>query len=91
LKRGLPGTAPALRSALSSKLSPEVKGRIQLLLGPPVPAPAGVAQLHWSRALEALEYAQTASARELMEDLAKGHREEWISQEAKLALKRWRE
>jgi len=79
----------ALRNALASELSAEAKARIRALL-PAESAPiAGPSRLHWTRALEALELAATPAAREVMEEVARGHTEPWIAEEARAALKRW--
>ena len=80
----------ALRRALAGPLSPEGKARIRALLPESSKQSAGPSGLHWLRTLEALELTASPSAREVMEEIARGHSETWITEEARAAVTRWR-
>jgi hypothetical protein len=75
---------PALRQALADKPSPEVQRRLGLLLD----QLEGANRLRRSRAVEVLEQTGTAEARRLLQTLAEGASEAWLTQEAKAALER---
>jgi hypothetical protein len=78
----------ALRQLAKKKPSLEVQRRLDALLnkleGPELPA----AKLQVLRAVEALELAGTAEARQLLDTLAKGEDEAWLTRHAKTALER---
>jgi RNA polymerase sigma factor (sigma-70 family) len=78
---------PALRRALAGRPSPEVRRRAAQLLEktPWAPPPQTLRAL---RAVEALEYAGTAAARELLRDLARGVPDARLTREANAALTR---
>jgi len=79
---------PALRRVLKNRPSIEVQHRIEDLLHTldgPVRAPE---QLRALRALEVLEQTGTAAARQLVQTLAQGEPEGWLTQEAQATLKR---
>jgi WD40 repeat protein len=80
---------PALRRVLAGEASAEVRRRAAVLLEKTPSAP-GPQTLRAIRAVEALEYAGTAAARELLESLARGAPEARLTREAKAALGRWR-
>jgi WD40 repeat protein len=80
---------PALRKALEGQPSAEVRARVGGLLeklkgGPPLPSAELVAQ----RALEALELAGTAEARQALKELTGGPPDGAIAEAAKAALER---
>jgi RNA polymerase sigma factor (sigma-70 family) len=79
---------PALRRALETTRSVEVRRRVEGLLeevqGQPLPADV-VQQL---RAVEALEYVGTPEARQVLERLAEGAPDAWLTQDAKAARER---
>jgi hypothetical protein len=79
--------APALKEALKGRRSSEARRRLELLLA--VRPPAGD-RLRELRALEVLERAGTAGAREVLRDLAGGAPEARLTQEAKASLERLR-
>jgi hypothetical protein len=84
---------PALRRALKNKPSVEVRQRILELLeklGPPHPEGIEPRLLRGLRALEVLEWVDTAAARRMLEHLAADPPREEIGEEAKAALKRLR-
>jgi RNA polymerase sigma factor (sigma-70 family) len=74
---------PALRAALRGRPSAEVRRRLEQLLG-------GLERerLQTLRALEALELIGLAKARAVLEALAQGAPEAWLTQEAKASLGR---
>jgi hypothetical protein len=73
---------PYLRRKLAEKPTPEVGRAIDLLLG------RVEARAQRTRALEVLEYVGTAEAKGLLDDLAKGAPEAWLTREAKAARQR---
>ena len=80
---------PALRRALETTESAEVRARVRELLGKlkdPDALPAAV--LAKLRALEAVANMETPEARDLLKELAKGDAKDPLTQEAKAALKR---
>lgn len=79
---------PALRKALEGKPSAELKRRVEFLLDQQMSTSASPERLRQMRALEALEHMDAPEARELLERLAKGAPEAWLTKEAKAALKR---
>jgi RNA polymerase sigma factor (sigma-70 family) len=80
---------PALRRVLAGQGSAEVRRRAAALLEKTPWAP-GPQTLRAIRAVEALEYAGSAAARELLQSLACGAPEARLTREAKAALARWR-
>lgn len=89
LKRLGAAVEKALRAS-GGKLSPEGRARLKALLPAIDRQPAGATRLHLTRVLEALELAATPAAREIMEELARGHADDWVREEAAAAAKRWR-
>jgi hypothetical protein len=77
--------APALRAALSGRLSAEVRRQVEGLLGRLEYLPE---RLRLSRAVGVLEQTGTAEARQLLERLADGIGEALLTREAKAALHR---
>jgi hypothetical protein len=80
--------APALRAALASGPSAEMRVRAERLLRQleaPVPS---AARLRGARGVAVLEHAGTAEARRLLESLAKGTPEAPLTREAGAALAR---
>ena len=78
-----PIVEPALRKALESKPSLEVRRRIEAVL-----AKLANEHLRLSRALEAIEHMNTSEARRLVESLANGAPQAWLTEEARAARKR---
>jgi hypothetical protein len=79
---------PALRKALQSPPSPEVRRRVEQLLSKlDDPCPAGD-HLRSLRAIEVLEHIAIPEARQLLEKLADGAPEARLTREAKVALQR---
>jgi RNA polymerase sigma factor (sigma-70 family) len=77
---------PLLRQELARKPKLEVRRRVERLLsGVEVASPNRFRQL---RAVEALEYAAGTEARRLLEELAGGAPEAWLTREAKASLER---
>jgi len=84
-----PAAEPALRRALETTESAEVRARARELLGKlkdPDALPAAV--LAKLRALEAVANMETPEARALLKELAQGEAKDRLTQEAKAALKR---
>ncbi|HEY7154650.1 MAG TPA: WD40 repeat domain-containing protein [Gemmataceae bacterium] len=77
---------PALRQALEGKLSLEVRRRIETVLEK-VAGWSGE-RLRTLRALEAIEHMNAAEARRLLESLAKGTPQGWLTEEARKSRKR---
>jgi RNA polymerase sigma factor (sigma-70 family) len=75
---------PALRQALNGKLSVEVRQRIDGVLA----KLSKTDQLRGLRAVEALELMNTAEARQVLQDLAEGAPEAFLTQEAKASYQR---
>jgi WD40 repeat protein len=73
---------PALRRALGRGPSPEVRRQVERLLE------GTEGRLRWARALEMLEHAGTADAREVLAAVAGGDPEARPTQEARAALQR---
>jgi RNA polymerase sigma factor (sigma-70 family) len=78
--------APALRRALADQPSAEVRRRVETLLAAPDELTAE--QLRGLRAVEALEHARSASARQVLRSLAGGAPAARLTQEAEAALGR---
>jgi RNA polymerase sigma factor (sigma-70 family) len=77
---------PLLRQALAGKPGPEVRRRLEKLLdGLGAQSPD---RLRTLRAVEALEHMDGGEARRLLEGLAGGAPEAWLTQEAKASLER---
>jgi hypothetical protein len=75
------------RQALENKPSPEVRRRLEALLAAPFPdQPSEV--LANLRAVEALEYIGSKEAVQVLDTLANGDPEAWLTKEAKAALER---
>jgi hypothetical protein len=87
LERGAADAEPALLRALARGPSAEVRRRIQALLELPrgAPPPEGLRQL---RAVQVLERAASAEARQLLGDLARGEPDAPVTVEARAALAR---
>jgi RNA polymerase sigma factor (sigma-70 family) len=77
--------APALRQALSDRLSVEARQRVERILEKLAASPEALRPL---RALEALELVGSRPARQVIQTLAQGMPEARLTQEAKGALKR---
>jgi len=80
---------PALRRALENRPGPEMRQRVEQLLGYLKPA-ATPERLRLVRAVEVLERIATPAAVELISDLSKGVPEALLTQEAKAAMARLR-
>jgi hypothetical protein len=78
---------PALRSALADQPSPEVRKRIEAIR-----SKAGLLHsgelLRVNRVLGALEQIGSAEARQVLEEVAKGAPDDWLTLQAKEALER---
>jgi hypothetical protein len=88
-KLGEAATA-ACRKALANEPSPELRRRLEMLLEKQeqerkLPSPP---RLRMLRALEALELAGTSGSRQLLQKLADGASEAYMTQEAKAAVER---
>jgi RNA polymerase sigma factor (sigma-70 family) len=83
-----PAAAPALRQTLEKKVPLEVRRRIEPLLDGLTHGPAPVEYLRTLRALAVLEHAGTADARRLLQELAGGAPEAWLTQEAQSSFGR---
>jgi WD40 repeat protein len=79
---------PALRQALEGKPSPEVRRRVERLLQKLRSSALTGEELRHVRAVEALEYCDTAEARKLLDALSRGSGEARLTREAKAALAR---
>jgi hypothetical protein len=77
-----------LREELKRKNSPEIRRRIEQLLENLTNRPLSGEPLRTSRALAVLEYAGTPEARRLLQELAAGESDAWLTQEAKASLER---
>ncbi|HEV3084651.1 MAG TPA: sigma-70 family RNA polymerase sigma factor [Gemmataceae bacterium] len=77
---------PALRTALSGKLSPEARRRLESALEAARLAPLPPDTVRSVRALEVLEAAATVEAQTVLERLARGAPEARLTQEAKASL-----
>jgi hypothetical protein len=80
--------APALRETLEKKVPLEVRRRVEQLLEALSHGPAPAEYLRTLRALAALEHAGSAEARSLLQELAGGAAEAWLTQEARSSLQR---
>jgi hypothetical protein len=88
LERLGPAAAPALRKALEKGAPLEVRRRIERLLEGLGGQMATGEPLRTLRALAALEHANTAEARRLLQELAAGAAGAWLTQEAKAVCER---
>jgi RNA polymerase sigma factor (sigma-70 family) len=79
---------PELRKALAGKPSAEVRQRCQYLLDRLKPDAPSAERLRQGRALEVLEAMRTPEAKKLLEVLAKGAPQAWLTREAREALGR---
>jgi RNA polymerase sigma factor (sigma-70 family) len=82
LKRLGQAAAPALRAELDKKASLETRRRVELLLDTLRDRPQSGESLRTLRALAVLEHAGRPEARQLLEALAGGAAEAWLTQEA---------
>jgi WD40 repeat protein len=80
---------PALRQALAGNPALELRRRAEKLLVKATAPISEPAMLQALRAVEALEHAGTAEARQVLEDLAGGAPEARLTREARAALERW--
>jgi hypothetical protein len=80
--------AAALQKALAGRPSEEAKHRLEGLLVQSQSGEAVRGRLPQARALEALEHMNVPEARDLLERLAKGAPDAWITAEARAALRR---
>jgi WD40 repeat protein len=87
LEKIVDGAEPALRKKLAEKPSLEMKQRINQVLSKLEPSASGE-RLRALRAIQVLEYAGTAAAREHLRMLAKGVVEARLTCEAKAVLER---
>jgi RNA polymerase sigma factor (sigma-70 family) len=91
LKKLGPAAGPALRQAMRSQPSPEVRRRVEQLLAD-IDRPRGDGpsreSVQATRTLEALEYMATPAAHQLLQDLAKQALDARVASEAKLAAER---
>jgi hypothetical protein len=85
---------PALRRAVASNPSPELRRRAEFLLRKVeefksgLPTASSLRQLRVLRAIEALEHIATPEVRPVLESLARGRTDDKVIQEAKAALDR---
>jgi RNA polymerase sigma factor (sigma-70 family) len=79
---------PALRKALASEPSPELRRRIEALLDKLHAPVRGAETLRSLRAVEVLEHIATPEARQLLQKLAEGATAARLTREAKAALAR---
>jgi RNA polymerase sigma factor (sigma-70 family) len=79
---------PALKKALEGSPPVEVRRRVEYLLERLRTASESNERLRQVRALEVVEMMATPEARGLLEELAKGPAEAWLTGEAKTALRR---
>lgn len=87
LEKIVDGAEPALRKKLAEKPSLEMRQRIQQVLSKLEPS-ASAERLRALRAIQVLEYAGTAEAKEQLRTLAKGVPDARLTREAKAALER---
>jgi WD40 repeat protein len=78
-----------LREELKKSIPLEVRRRIQQVLNGHEIQPPSPELLRQMRALEALELMHTAGAKTVLEKLASGALEAWLTRQAKFALDRW--
>jgi RNA polymerase sigma factor (sigma-70 family) len=78
----------ALRQAMQKATSPEARRRMEQLLGRLQGLPHAPELLRCLRAVEALERVGTPEARQILEGLAQGAPETWLTDEAKASLER---
>jgi RNA polymerase sigma factor (sigma-70 family) len=78
-----PLVEPALRKALENKPSLEVRQRVEKVL-----ETLASERLRITRALEAIEHMNTHEARRLVESLANGLPQDWLTEEARAVRKR---
>jgi WD40 repeat protein len=83
-----PTLQPALQKVLTAKPSPEVRRRLQSLLGTWEGAEAKAAYQRALRGVEILEWLDTAESREILKALADGPPESVLTREAHSALRR---
>jgi RNA polymerase sigma factor (sigma-70 family) len=82
-------TGPALRKALAGQPSPELRRRLERLLEKQDEANLTPERLRARRGLDVLERIGTAEARQVVERLAGGTPEAWLTREAKATLERF--
>jgi WD40 repeat protein len=83
-----PIAAPSLRKFKAEAEAADTKKRVDLILGKQINNLVTVEELLWSRALEVLEYAGTAPARELLQAYADGEPSAQFTKDAKAACGR---
>jgi dipeptidyl aminopeptidase/acylaminoacyl peptidase len=88
LKKLGPDVDGELRAALEGKASPEVRKRLQKLLESWERRPASVEERRAVRAVQVLERVGSKEARAVLARLADGAPGAWLTQQARLALKR---
>lgn len=79
---------PSLRRLLDEPLTPEMRQRVERLLDRLKSTPASPEQVRAQRGAEVLERLATPEARAVLEKLAKGAESDWLTLEARAALKR---
>jgi len=79
---------PLVRAALEGGPSLEARRRLEQLLPKVTNILASPARLGNARALEVLDRLGTAEARRLLEELARGAPEDWVTQEASASVRR---
>jgi RNA polymerase sigma factor (sigma-70 family) len=82
-------TGPALRKALTGQPSPELRRRVERLLEKLDEASLTPERLRARRGLDVLERIGTPEARQVVERLASGTAEAWLTREAKATLERF--
>jgi hypothetical protein len=88
LKKLGPVIEAELLQALAGKVSPEVRKRLQKLVDGWERRPLSAEELREVRAIQLLERIGTAEARAVLAHVAEGAPGAWLTQEARLALKR---
>jgi WD40 repeat protein len=81
---------PALRAALRRDPSPEVRRRIEQLLRDIAQRPPAPEVLRRVRSIQILEQIGSPAARDILQTLAKGDPDAWLTREAKASLDRLR-
>jgi RNA polymerase sigma factor (sigma-70 family) len=82
-------TSPALQKALAGQPSPEVRRRLERLLDKQDEENLAPERLRARRSLDVLERIGTAEARQVVERLAAGTPEAWLTREAQATLQRF--
>jgi WD40 repeat protein len=84
-----PAAAPALQKALEAKVTLELRRRVEQLLEALDGKPMSGESLRTVRALAVLEYSATPEARRLVQALADGEADNWLTNQAKAVQKRF--